>query len=61
MNRRRDKIVLATKVSNKMSDWPNDGGSSRYHIMRQCEESLKRLKTDRIDLYQLHWMDKVHR
>ncbi len=54
---KRDKVVLATKASNRLSEWPNDGGSSRYHILRQCEASLRRLKTDRIDLYQLHRMD----
>jgi aryl-alcohol dehydrogenase-like predicted oxidoreductase len=55
---RRDQIVLATKVSSRMGDGPNDGGRScRYHIVRQCEESLRRLQTDRIDLYQLHILD----
>ena len=55
---KRERIVLATKVSSVMGDGPNDGGcSSRYHIVRQCEESLRRLKTDRIDLYQLHILD----
>ena len=54
---KREKVVLATKVSNPMSNWPNDGGSSRYHIVRQVEASLKRLRTDKLDLYQLHWMD----
>ena len=54
---KRDKVVLATKVTSAMGDLPNDVGSSRYHMMHQCEASLKRLRTDRIDLYQLHWMD----
>jgi len=54
---KRDKVVLATKASNRLGKWPNEGGSSRYHITHQCEESLRRLKTDRIDLYQLHLMD----
>jgi len=54
---RRDRVVLATKVSNRMGDGTNEGGSSRYHIMQQCEASLKRLQTDHIDLYQLHLMD----
>jgi aryl-alcohol dehydrogenase-like predicted oxidoreductase len=53
-NGRRDQVVLATKVHNPMGAGPNDGGDSRYHIMRACEDSLKRLQTDRIDLYQLH-------
>ena len=54
---RRDSVVLATKVNGKMGDGPNDAGNSRYHIIRGVEASLKRLKTDRIDLYQLHRPD----
>lgn len=50
----RDRIVLATKVHGKMGDGPNDLGNSRYHIVKACEDSLRRLQTDRIDLYQLH-------
>ncbi|MCS7223823.1 MAG: aldo/keto reductase [Armatimonadetes bacterium] len=53
----RDQIVLATKVRGKMGPGPNDEGLSRYHIVRACEASLRRLKTDRIDLYQVHWTD----
>ena len=55
--RRREQIVLATKVYNAMGDGPNDQGLSAYHIKRACEESLRRLKTDCIDLYQMHRMD----
>src|SRR6476469_8289304 len=51
---RRDEIVLATKVGIQASEDPNDRGASRRHIVRSCEESLRRLRTDRIDLYQLH-------
>ena len=51
---KRDSVVLATKVHGQMSDDPNDMGTSRRHIIAQCEESLRRLQTDRIDLYQLH-------
>ncbi|HZS91796.1 MAG TPA: aldo/keto reductase [Chloroflexota bacterium] len=51
---RREKVVLATKVYGAMSDWPNDGGLSARHIRQACEASLKRLKTDYIDLYQMH-------
>jgi NDP-hexose C3-ketoreductase / dTDP-4-oxo-2-deoxy-alpha-D-pentos-2-ene 2,3-reductase len=55
---RRDKVVLATKVYGKMSDWPNDQGLSARHIVRACDESLRRLQTDYIDLYQMHHVDR---
>ncbi|MGK9475304.1 aldo/keto reductase [Melioribacter sp. OK-6-Me] len=55
---RRDKIVLATKVYGKMGDGPNDSGLSAYHIKKACEDSLRRLKTDHIDLYQMHHIDR---
>ena len=55
---RRDKVVLATKVYGKMSDWPNDSRLSARHIVRACEDSLRRLQTDRIDLYQMHHIDR---
>ena len=54
---RRDKVVLATKVYGKMGEGPNDRGLSAYHIRRACEESLRRLQTDHIDLYQMHHVD----
>lgn len=54
---RRDRVVLATKVHGAMGEGPNDSGNSRYHILRQVEASLRRLQTDRIDLYQLHRPD----
>src|SRR5512147_1460808 len=41
----RDQVVLATKVNGRMSDLPNDGGLSRYHIVKACEDSLRRLQT----------------
>jgi aryl-alcohol dehydrogenase-like predicted oxidoreductase len=54
-NGRRDQVVLATKVFGTMSDTdPNAQGASRYHIIQSCEDSLRRLQTDHIDLYQLH-------
>ncbi len=53
-NGRRDEVVLATKVYNATGPGPNDRGVSRYHIIRACEDSLRRLQTDHIDLYQLH-------
>ena len=53
-NRRRGEIVLATKVHGRTGEGPNDGGASRFHIIKACEDSLRRLQTDTIDLYQLH-------
>lgn len=55
----RDRVVLATKVRFAMGDGPNDAGSSRHHLIRACEASLRRLRTDVIDLYQLHEWDGV--
>jgi aryl-alcohol dehydrogenase-like predicted oxidoreductase len=55
---RRDKIVLATKVYQPMDIGPNDKYLSAYHIRRACEASLRRLKTDHIDLYQMHHIDR---
>lgn len=55
---RRERVVLATKVYGRMDDWPNEGRLSAYHIRRACEESLRRLRTDRIDLYQMHHVDR---
>jgi aryl-alcohol dehydrogenase-like predicted oxidoreductase len=55
---RRDRIVLATKVYGRMGDRPNDGRLSAYHIRRACEESLRRLQTDHVDLYQMHHVDR---
>ena len=51
---RRDKVVLATKFHGPMSDDPNDQGNSRRHILQAVEDSLRRLHTDWIDLYQVH-------
>lgn len=55
----RDEIVLTSKVWNKMADDPNARGLSRRHIMLACEASLKRLKTDRLDLYFCHHFDAL--
>jgi aryl-alcohol dehydrogenase-like predicted oxidoreductase len=56
---RRDRIVLATKVYQPMGTGPNDRRLSAYHIGRACEASLRRLKTDHIDLYQMHHIDRA--
>ncbi len=55
---RRDKIVLATKVYGEMGAGKNDRGLSAYHIKQACEDSMKRLQTDHIDLYQMHHVER---
>jgi len=56
---RRDKVVLATKAYGRMSEWPNDQGLSARHLIRACEESLRRMQTDWIDLYQMHHVSRT--
>ncbi len=55
---RRDKVVLATKVYGDMGEWPNTSRLSALHIRKACDDSLRRLQTDYIDLYQFH---HIHR
>jgi aryl-alcohol dehydrogenase-like predicted oxidoreductase len=57
MPTRKPGMLIATKARFPMGDGPNDRGSSRWHLIRECEASLKRLRTDVIDLYQLHQWD----
>jgi aryl-alcohol dehydrogenase-like predicted oxidoreductase len=54
---RRDRVLLATKARMPMGEGPNDAGLSRHHLIASCEASLRRLRTDYIDLYQVHEWD----
>jgi len=54
---RRDKVLINSKARMKIGDGPNDEGTSRFHLIRECERSLKRLKTDHIDIYFIHEWD----
>jgi aryl-alcohol dehydrogenase-like predicted oxidoreductase len=56
-NGRRDRALVATKARMPMGDGPNDAGLSRHHLIAECEASLRRLRTDHIDLYQVHEWD----
>lgn len=55
---RRDRVVLATKLYQSMGPGPNDQRLSAYHIRKACDDSLRRLKTDHIDVYQMHHIDR---
>ncbi len=55
---RREQVVIATKVYGRMGERPNERRLSAYHIRRACDESLRRLQTDHIDLYQMHHIDR---
>lgn len=55
---RREKVVIATKVNGMMGDWPNQSKLSALHIRQACEDSLRRLQTDHLDLYQMHHIDR---
>jgi aryl-alcohol dehydrogenase-like predicted oxidoreductase len=54
---RRDRVLISTKTTFRMSDEPNDVGHSRFHLQRSCEASLRRLGTDYLDLFILHGFD----
>ena len=56
---RRDRVLISTKASFRFGDGPNDVGSSRFHLMRAVDASLRRLGTDYIDLFQLHGFDAL--
>ena len=55
----RDEVLIATKVRMPMGDGPNDAGLSRHHLIAACEASLRRLRADHIDLYQVHEWDGI--
>jgi aryl-alcohol dehydrogenase-like predicted oxidoreductase len=57
-DRRREKTVIATKVYGGRSKWPNESRLSALHIRQACEDSLRRMQTDHIDLYQMHHVDR---
>lgn len=55
---KRDQVLVATKFGNRMGSGPNETGASRWHIIEACEASLRRLRTDHIDVYQVHQPDR---
>ncbi|MEO8392824.1 MAG: aldo/keto reductase [Chloroflexota bacterium] len=57
LENRRSKVLISTKATFGMGDGPNDAGSSRFHLIKACEASLRRLNTDTIDIYTLHGFD----
>lgn len=56
---RRDRVLISSKARMRIGDGPNDEGTSRFHLIRECERSLKRLQTDHIDIYHMHEWDGV--
>ena len=56
---RRDKVLISTKTTFRLGSGPNDVGSSRFHLLKSCDEALKRLQTDHIDIFQLHGFDAM--
>jgi aryl-alcohol dehydrogenase-like predicted oxidoreductase len=59
IGKKRNDVLISTKATFKMSDRQNDLGSSRYHLIKACEDSLRRLKTDYIDIYHMHGFDAL--
>ena len=59
LERKRDQVIISTKATFPMGNGPNQQGSSRFHLMKACEASLKRLNTDYIDIYHMHGFDGV--
>ncbi len=59
IGKRRDAVLISTKATFYMGDGPNEVGSSRYHVIKACEASLRRLKTDYIDIYHMHAFDAL--
>lgn len=56
---RRDKVLISTKATFRLGSGPNDVGSSRFHLLKSCDEALKRLQTDHIDIFHLHGFDAM--
>ncbi len=54
---KREQVLISSKATFRLGKGPNDVGSSRYHLIRSCEQSLRRLRTDRIDIYHMHGFD----
>jgi aryl-alcohol dehydrogenase-like predicted oxidoreductase len=59
LGKKRNDVLISTKATFAMGDGPNDLGSSRYHLIKACEDSLRRLRTDYIDVYFMHGFDAV--
>lgn len=59
LGEKREKVLISSKARMRIGDGPNDEGTSRHHLIRECEMSLKRLRTDHIDIYFMHEWDGV--
>ena len=56
---KRQDLLISTKTTFRLGDGPNDVGSSRHHILRSCDASLRRLRTDYVDIYHMHGFDEL--